>query len=35
MAERARAEVVAKRDMRTMTLNLVENYRETVAGMRR
>ncbi len=35
MAERARAEVVAKRDMRTMTRNLVENYRETTARMRR
>ncbi len=34
MAERARAEVVAKRDMRTMTLGLIENYRETIAGMR-
>lgn len=35
MAERARAEVVAHRDLRTMTLGLVENYRETIAGMRR
>ena len=34
MAERARAEVVAKRDMHTMTHNLVQNYRETVAEMR-
>lgn len=34
MAERARAEVVAKRDMRTMTRNLVESYAQTVARMR-
>lgn len=34
MAERARAEVVAKRDMRTMTKRLIENYRETVQSMR-
>ena len=29
MAERARAEVVAKRDMRVMTERLVECYRDT------
>jgi glycosyltransferase involved in cell wall biosynthesis len=34
MAERARAEVVANRDMRTMTRKLVENYRETITAMR-
>jgi GT2 family glycosyltransferase/glycosyltransferase involved in cell wall biosynthesis len=34
MAERARADVVAKRDMRTMTRNLVENYRDTIISMR-
>ena len=34
MAERARVEVVAKRDMRTMTRQLIENYRETIGSMR-
>lgn len=34
MAARARAEVVAKRDMRTMTHALLDNYRETIAKMR-
>lgn len=34
MAYRARAEVVAKRDMRKMTRNLVANYRETASKMR-
>ncbi len=35
MAERARAEVVAKRDMHTMTRNLVQSYRDTTSRMRR
>jgi glycosyltransferase involved in cell wall biosynthesis len=34
MAERARAEVVAKRDMRVMTERLVECYRATIEKMR-
>ena len=34
MAERARAEVVAKRDMRVMTERLVECYRTTIQKMR-
>ena len=34
MAERARAEVVAKRDMRVMTESLVECYRSEVKRMR-
>ncbi len=34
MAERARAEVVAKRDMRVMTEKLLECYRNTVVNMR-
>jgi glycosyltransferase involved in cell wall biosynthesis len=34
MAERARAEVVAKRDMRVITERLVECYRTTIAKMR-
>ena len=34
MARRARAEVVARRDMRTMTQRLVESYREQVGRMR-
>jgi GT2 family glycosyltransferase/glycosyltransferase involved in cell wall biosynthesis len=34
MAERARAEVVAKRDMRVMTERLVECYRDTIRRMR-
>jgi GT2 family glycosyltransferase/glycosyltransferase involved in cell wall biosynthesis len=34
MAARARAEVVARRDMRTMTHRLVESYGETVGRMR-
>jgi glycosyltransferase involved in cell wall biosynthesis len=35
MAERARAEVVAKRDMRVMTERLVECYQATVEKMRK
>lgn len=34
MAERAREEVAAKRDMRKMTRELVQSYRETIASMR-
>jgi GT2 family glycosyltransferase/glycosyltransferase involved in cell wall biosynthesis len=34
MAERARSEVVAKRDMRAMTEQLIESYRETIGAMR-